>query len=466
MEIVDLTTEDILRSISKPKLPMQPLGMPGPSSALGLAQTTTKAVPEYLKDIYSRIHRAVTQGPYSSPTGEYDPSIGTLPFEIMMPGYGRAIGLKNLSNSSKKVTELGAFGGRRKDIATPNMRPEEVNYAPSRHGFDKNKSGFSFVETHPPHPDYPNDPRRYEIVYRDKEGNVKGSLVFATDKDKNIINKNLYGEPEDITMFVSPEHRDKGVALELLRLAKQNGINVSEKTLQGMNYTQAGADLINGLSPLIAKKGGGEFELGAFGGQGRLKTNSPGEAIGRLQEQLPVTKQWIEEWAKDTGVNITTETTKKTASGHKVKRPTHYMTLEDPANPGNTALVRVPTDPARHAGYAKKNKAGQYYDTGLPGIDKQTGTFARTPLEDNLINQGGISYANREAMEQALKWKFSKDRMGGNFLTSPDAAPRVTPMGQPTPPKSFQDPNQLKLLSGGFTPYDILKILEQNNDQK
>ena len=137
------------------------------------------------------------------------------------------------------------------------------------------------------------------------------------------------------------------------------------------------------------------------------------------------------------------------------------MMVEDPSNPGNKAKIRVPTDPMRHHGYPNKNKGGQYYDTGLLISDGKGGA-TRPFLEDNLINEGGRSYANREVLDEALRLKFSKAPYNQNWLTSPDAAPRITPKGQPTPAKPFKDPNQLKLLSGGFTPYDILKILEQN----
>lgn len=357
------------------KMPMQSLGMPGPNALLGMAQNTAKAIPEYLKDIYARMQRAVTQGPYSSPTGEYDPSIGTLPLEVMMPGYGRAVG-------------LGSSGGR------------------FRGSLSGKKTGF-----------FSNDVRESMVRISEKLGDVPEKLKIQAFRDRfphydgsDSTIRREFARTEGRGMYARPSH---------------------------------------------------EIELGAFGGQGRLKTDSPGEAIGRLQEQLPVTKQWVEEWAKDTGLETTTKTVKKTATGNRRGQPTHYVDLKDPSNPENIATVRIPTDPMRHHGYPNKNKSGQYYDTGLLTQDPK-GSI-RPFLEDNLINQGGISYANREAMDEALRLKFSKAPHNQNWLTSPDAAPRVTPPGQPTPPRPRQDPNQLKLLSGGFTPYDILKILEQQN---
>lgn len=367
---------------------MQSLSMPGASHVMGLAQNTAKAIPEYLKDIYSRMQRAVTQGPYSSPTGEYDPSIGTLPLEVMAPGFGRATG-------------VASSGGR------------------FRGGLSGNKWGF-----------FSNDVR----------------------ESMKKISERLEGAPEKLKIkafrdrFPDYTGSDSTIRREF---ARNESRGIYAKPSEPAPPPQE--EVIEQVTA----------PFGAF--KGKLKTDSPGEAINRLQEQLPVTKEWVEQWARDTGLNIETKTVKKTETGNRRGKPTHYMELEDPNNPGNIAKVRVPTDPLRHAGYANKNKAGKYYDTGLPTIDPKTGSFARPPLEDNLLNQGGMSYANREAMDEALRLKFSKAPYGQNWLVSPDAAPRVTPPGMPTPPNIKPDPNQLKLLSSGFTPIDILKILGQQN---
>ena len=89
----EVTTQDILQILkNKQSLPMQNLGMPGVSEfkkATGMVGTGAVSV---MKDLYSRMHRGVTQGPYSSSTGEYDPSIGLLAPEMMLPAFGRALG--------------------------------------------------------------------------------------------------------------------------------------------------------------------------------------------------------------------------------------------------------------------------------------------------------------------------------------------------------------------------------------
>lgn len=204
-----------------------------------------------------------------------------------------------------------------------------------------------------------------------------------------------------------------------------------------------------------------DIEMGAFGGRGRLNTTSPGESVNWLQSKQPVNKKWVEEWAKDSGVNVTANKTK--ARGN----PTHYLTLEDPANPGNIAKVRIPTDPSRHYGYEQSpSKAGSYFDTGY-GYPKemQAGPNPRNMSEHTLINQSNQSYANPEALDQALRLKFTKAPFGQNPLVSPDYAPIKPPVGPshrpPDPYDRFKDPNQLKLLSGGYTPFDIINILRQ-----
>ena len=85
---------------------------------------------------------------------------------------------------------LGTLGGR-PPIARANMDAEAVTgFYPRGQHHDPSRVGYHFEETAPPHPDYPNDPRRFEIVFRDPDGLVRGGIKFSTDADKKIINRN------------------------------------------------------------------------------------------------------------------------------------------------------------------------------------------------------------------------------------------------------------------------------------
>ena len=202
---MDLTTEDILKSlIKKPAqpMPMQPLGMPGASHIMGMAQNTAKAVPEYLKDIYTRMQTAVTKGPYND-QGEVDPKIATLPLEVMMPGYGRAAG-------------LASSGGR------------------FRGSLSGKKTGY-----------FSNDVRESMSRISEKLGDVPEKLKIQAFRDR----------------FPDYQGSDSTIRREF---ARTEGRGMYARPTH-------------------------EIELGAFGGQGKLNTSSPGEAINRLQEQIPVT---------------------------------------------------------------------------------------------------------------------------------------------------------------------------------
>lgn len=204
-----------------------------------------------------------------------------------------------------------------------------------------------------------------------------------------------------------------------------------------------------------------DIELGAFGGKGRLNTESPGESINWLQSQKPVDTEWVKNWAKDAGVVVKEE---KISGGKKrAVEKTTYIKLADPDNPDNIATIRIPgpRDQSRHAGFPESpSKAGNFFDTGYV-----SNLVPRDVSPHTLINQSGQSYANPEALDQALRLKFTKAPYGQNPLVSPDYAPLKPEVGSPTPPKEFKDPRQLKLLSGGYTPLDIINILKQQQGQ-
>lgn len=397
---MDLTTEDILKSITaqqkSQQLPMQPLGMPGPSDLINMARNASGGIANYGQDVFGRMKRAVTQGPYSSPTGEYDPSIGTLPLEIMMPGYGRAAGVASSGGKFRSSLSSGGSSG----FFTPEVR-ESMARIKERLGDSSHKE---FVQ-----------------AFRQRFPDYKGT--------------------------------DETVRRQLSR-NETRGVEASYDT-----------------------------ELGAFGGRGRLNTDSPGEAVNRLQEQIPVTKQWVEQWAKDADVPI-----KEIKTAQEGRRKTSYIKMLDDQGKNVTVRVPAPNDYFRHIGYPIKDRPGSFFDTGTgiirepsstpvdqlskskqffsgPGEKGETLVPKYAPHEPNLINESGMSYANPEALDAALKWRFSKAPRGGNWLIPEEMAPRTAQAPVPNQaPKQRSDPNQLKLLSGGFTPYDILKILEQQQN--
>lgn len=328
---------------------MQPLGMPGPSHIMGMAQNAAQAVPPYLKDVFERMKTAVTKGPYND-QGEVDPKIATLPLEVMTPGYGRAVG-------------LGALGGR---------------------------SGFAWTK------------------------NKVDDLLALENKYRTEIVTRRGGSKLIYREFIKQYPDYKGSPDTLLRQAnriKTTGANV--------------------------ETGAASTELGAFGGSGKLKTESPGEAIGWLQQRQPVTKEWVEEWAKDANVPI------KSVTGQDTK----YIKLEGQKRPGDKDVtVRIPQDEARHFGSdVKRSEIGNLFDTGLGSQKPSTGANIRyrPRNEYTRINQSAMPYAQPEALDAALKWRLSKAPHGGNWLIPEDMAPRLpTPKTTPNVERDYIDLNQ------------------------
>ena len=103
-----VTTQDILEAIKRAKkeAPAMP-AMEGANIALG---GLGRGIKHTAEDLYERMKRGVTQGPYSSPTGELDPRMVTLGPEVMLPAFGRGLG-------------LGAAGGK--------IRAKQINAVPS-----------------------------------------------------------------------------------------------------------------------------------------------------------------------------------------------------------------------------------------------------------------------------------------------------------------------------------------------
>ena len=86
--MVELTTEDILKALRGNK---QPPAMPMFEATNQALQPLGQGIKHTVSDIYERMKQAVTQGPGSSKS-EYDPKIGMLAPELMLPAFGRALG--------------------------------------------------------------------------------------------------------------------------------------------------------------------------------------------------------------------------------------------------------------------------------------------------------------------------------------------------------------------------------------
>lgn len=352
------------------KMPLQNLGMPGPTAGLNTVRNLTAAIPSALQDIYKTMEQAVTQGPYSSPTGELDPKIVTLPWKVMSPGFARASG-------------LAAFGGK----TGPKLGPQV---------WTKDKVDFL---------------KKVDSELRGTKGSIK-------ETNKRFRER-----------FPDYEGTDSTIQRQVSKMRNWGGAN-----------TETGASKVPNPAP-SGPKGGSEFELGAFGGRGKLNTESPGEAVNWLQQNQPVTAQWVQEWAKDAGVAI------KSVKG----KDTKYIKLEGQKRPGDKDVtVRVPQDEGKHIGtLVKPSEPGNLFDTGL-GLNKPGGQSISPSRwnESTLINQSGMPYANPQALDAALKWRLSKAPHGQNWLIPEDMAPRMPPKPTMKPMDNYnpyQDPNQLIL---------------------
>lgn len=405
-----ITTEDILKALRKvqPQAPAMP-AMEGAN--IGLANFG-EGIKSTAKDIFARMKKGVTEGPGSSKS-EFDPRIGLLGPEMMLPAFGRALG------------GLGAVGGRIPTRWTPQMQ-----------------------------------------------------------QDLREIHQSLQGtkgiQKETVRLF-----REKYPGLDIKDNTIQNATS-RLKTLGGLNE-QGGA--ISSTAPLNVGKPGGEFELGAFGGRGRLTNSelSAGHNMEWLQAQKPVDQAWVKNWAKEADVPITS-----------IKNPSRkatYIELEPLNHPrfnSEIPTVRVPKDYNRHSGHPISNsRAGSFFDTGYGNIPQEVhgmmGPFSkknselnryvnpdlnRAPKEIGLVNEAGMSYAHPEALDAALKWRLHKappnnpiDPPGsGNWLIPEEMAPRLPTKSLPEPPKIPPDPRQLKLLSGGFTPAQILEAMKKQQE--
>lgn len=144
--------------------------------------------------------------------------------------------------------------------------------------------------------------------------------------------------------------------------------------------------------------------------------------------------------------------------------PTDYIKMQDPnaTESGLTQFHRekrsIPIPSARfpsdeHIGMSTSPMSvGSMFDTGTtPGFG--AGSFNKMPTVRQypgvLLNEEGVPFSNKKAMEEVLKWRFLRAPNNGNWLTSPQSAPlgKGYPK-EPSPPKeepTKQDPNQLLL---------------------
>jgi hypothetical protein len=156
-------------------------------------------------------------------------------------------------------------------------------------------------------------------------------------------------------------------------------------------------------------------------------------------------------WLQRAGVPIEKIQTASTGST--------YVHARDPnaakGAPGSRVEVRIPPEDG-HGGriLPKDVKPGNYFDTTPEAPRKQ---FDR--IMSPRVNQGGEQYSDREALFDALKWRFQRSP-DGQPLVSPDRAPRgltPEPAAKPLPELS---PDQLKLLATA-EPAQLVEILRQ-----
>lgn len=218
------------------------------------------------------------------------------------------------------------------------------------------------------------------------------------------------------------------------------------------------------------------FELGSFGGRGsgggnrpdpKLNTPAYGESVNWLQSQKAVDDQWVKDWARDAGIPI-----RKVREAGKIRStddlkspayPTKYIEMLDThaKNDLNTThpRVRIPVDPDRHAGiFVKPHEIGHIADTGTGIVGKGAQRWnTDTDLYKNLLqytttNKSGMSYANPEALDAWMKWRFSK-APDGRWLIPEEMAPRMPKKtAAPAGPPVASSEHQWKLPLRGHHP--------------
>lgn len=246
-------------------------------------------------------------------------------------------------------------------------------------------------------------------------------------------------------------------------------VDVKNKNLSlgGINNATGAASTVN-MGP------GKESPFGAPAGSTsntpipKLNTESPAEAINQLQTMAPVTKDYVKALGEDMGLKVGEYMPKgyKKEGRIPTSKRTTYISLKDPDNPANRATVRVPgpNDKLRHYGLDEHNKGITRFDTGYAyPTEYQNKPNPRPVIPENTMNISNQSYAHPKELEEALRLQFFGKAPGGELrLVSPEYARLPKPQVNETPiPKP--DPNQLKLLSGGYTPADILQILNQQS---
>lgn len=124
---------------------------------------------------------------------------------------------------------------------------------------------------------------------------------------------------------------------------------------------------------------------------------------------------------------------------------TRYVQVRD--NNGAVVTIRVPGD--THAGNPQKaGQPGEFFDTASQRLSPSQERYR----SGTVVNEGGERFANPEALEAALRWRFPNyvSRTGENFLVRPDQAPRTRPNTEtPAPAREGADfsPDQPRLLS-------------------
>jgi hypothetical protein len=194
--------------------------------------------------------------------------------------------------------------------------------------------------------------------------------------------------------------------------------------------------------------------LGPMGSAMKLP-DSTFQSLRRLEQQKPVDQAWVENWAKEAGVPI------RKVTGQDTK----YVHFDTPFyKPGSKPpQVRLPLDEGAHMGTSTHglkeggSQVGNVFDTGIGAIKPSTGHKISPNIwgrrEPTLINESGMSYANPEALDAALKWRLHPPNK--NWLISEDMAPRL-PASKPLPevPGTITNPQMFKL------PYNIPTITE------
>lgn len=329
-------------------------------------------------------------------------------------------------------------------------------------------------------PDILKESAELQHKYRDLLNSTAEPLVKHLMKPDNTYQKPL---PKDLATIIAKNNATREVGRDIYK--RNMGEVEAENAARRIEYTDQqrlekpwnttekvhrSKQLNDDLNITVQRLNSGKDKIPSpTEGSTTLFANKPNPTtsalISWLKSQKPVDEAWVTNWAKEAGVPI------KDIRGQDTK----YMRLEpdSPVRPGEKhPTVRLPQDAERHIGTKLTNpEIGNLFDTGT-GPRLSSGKAIEDKhlrqIEPSIVNQSGMSYANPEALDAALKWRLHKAPNEGNWLIPEEMAPKLPTKKAPAEPMP-EPPNsdQLKLFANRPTPMTaaLVSILEKSRGE-